>query len=195
VCSLVFEAEPSAPGAMRRPPRPRNEPLFGPGQIALALLQGAIVLGGVLGLYVWNLGQAAEDAARAAALIALVTANLTLALADVAGMQGSIVAHRRRLFWAIALAAAAALTAALLITPAADAFQLRAPTPAGLALALVVGVAAGGWRFVVPRRLAILGLRDTVPVTSGKPSAGKHPSQTAHSAASAGDPWDSGGTP
>ena len=55
VCSLVFEGEPSERHAMEKPPRPATEPLFGASQIVLGFVQGAVVLGAVLGLYVWAL--------------------------------------------------------------------------------------------------------------------------------------------
>ena len=85
VCSLVFEGEPSERHAMEKPPRPATEPLFGASQIVLGFVQGAVVLGAVLGLYVWALNAGVpEMQARASAFAALVLGNLVLAFADAA---------------------------------------------------------------------------------------------------------------
>ncbi len=73
VCSLVFESGPSDRSAMLRPPRSIKEPLFGRPQMALAAIQGAVLLIAALGMYVWALnGQLPEDQARAAGFIVLV---------------------------------------------------------------------------------------------------------------------------
>ena len=84
VCSLVFEGEPSERHAMEKPPRPATEPLFGTHRSA-RVLQGTVVLGAVLGLYVWALNAGVpEMEARAVAFVALVLGNLVLAFADAA---------------------------------------------------------------------------------------------------------------
>jgi Ca2+-transporting ATPase len=81
VCAMVFEAEPGGAEAMKHPPRRPEEPLFGPRQLGLALLQGAGVLAGVLGIYLWALDHHPEHQARGAAFLTLVAGNLILALA------------------------------------------------------------------------------------------------------------------
>ena len=145
VCSLVFEAEPSEAKSMNRPPRPRGEPLFGARQMMLAVLQGLVVLAAVLGLYVVALGAGPEDEARATALVGLVLANLTLAMADVLARSGTILDPRRRLFWAIALAATAIVAAVLFIGPLGAAFRVAPPPPGLLLVGLLTGLGAGGW--------------------------------------------------
>jgi Ca2+-transporting ATPase len=145
ICALVFEGEPSEEDAMRRPPRARDEALFGPTQLALALLQGASVLGGVFGLYAWALGQYPETQARAAAFVALVSAQLVLALADSMSRRSRLFAPHRRAFWSIAFAAAVML-AIVLATPAIGAlFSMTAPDGRLLLIALAVAAVSGGW--------------------------------------------------
>ena len=153
VCSLVFEGEPSERHAMHKPPRSRSEALFGGRQIALGVLQGAVVLVAVLGLYVWALnGGAVETEARATAFLALVLGNLVLAFADAAEPGTSFFDRRRAAFWAIGSGAALILAVALSLRPFADILRISTPSAGHLGLAVLVAVLAGGW-FGIGRRL------------------------------------------
>jgi len=153
VCAMVFEAEPGSEGAMRRPPRRRDEPLFGPAQIGLALAQGAGVLAGVLGIYAWALAQWPETEARGAAFLALVVGNLVLALADAASARGPLFAPHRKIYWMIAGLAATVLALVLSVPAMAAIFRISTPRPGLLLLALAVAVVSGGW-FGVVRRIS-----------------------------------------
>jgi Ca2+-transporting ATPase len=117
-----------------------------------AVLQGAVLLAAVLILYVWSLGQGAgEAAARTQAFIALVTGNLSLALAVASGGSRSLLDPRRVAFWIIAPAAAAVLALSVLVPTFADILRF-APLPAGQAgAAIFVGLIAGGWLSLLRR--------------------------------------------
>ena len=145
ICTMVFEAEPGGEGAMRRPPRRRDEALFGPAQIGLALLQGAGVLAGVLGVYVLALSQYPEPEARGAGFLALVVGNLILALANASSAGGRLFAPHRKIYWLIAAAAGGVLALVLAVPPFASVFRVAPPHPALLFLALAVAVVSGGW--------------------------------------------------
>ena len=144
MCSLVFEGEASDPGAMSRPPRRPDEPLFGPRQLGAALIQGALVFAGVLGLYAWALEAYPEPEARGAAFLALVIGNLALALADTASHGARMFASFRRLYWFIA--GATVMVMALVLTAPALAALFRVALPPGvlLATACTVGLVSGG---------------------------------------------------
>lgn len=152
VCAMVFEAEPGTPNAMRRPPRRRDEALFGPVQLGLAVLQGAGVLAGVLGVYVWSLGHYAEPEARGAAFLALVVGNLVLALTDASSAGGRLFAPHRKVYWFIAAAAGGVLTLVLMVPAVADIFKVAPLHMPLLMLALGVAGVSGGW-FGVARSL------------------------------------------
>jgi Ca2+-transporting ATPase len=143
-CSLVFEAEPSSAGAMRRPPRRRGETLFGPRQIWAALIQGLVLLGAVLGLYAWSLSHFPEAQARGAAFLALALGNLVLALSDSAASLNLFGRHRR-IYWAIVAFVALALAAVFCIPGPAAMFEVERPAPGLLALALAAALVGGGW--------------------------------------------------
>jgi len=145
VCALVFEGEPSDADAMTRPPRRPDEALFGPAQLALALVQGGGVLLGVFGVYAWALEAYSEPQARGAAFIALVGGNLVLALADTVSVGGRLLATHRWAYWSIAAAASSVLALVLAVPALAEVFSMALPDARLLALALLIAVMSGGW--------------------------------------------------
>lgn len=152
VCSLVFEGEPSERRAMEKPPRPAGESLFGAAQIALGLLQGAVVLASVFGLYLWALDTEIEEAqARALAFTALIVGNLVLALADSAETGTSFFDRRRLVFWVIGATAALVIAAIVYVPPLAGIFRVAPPDFGIMILAIIVATAAGGWFGLVKR--------------------------------------------
>jgi P-type Ca2+ transporter type 2C len=156
ICALVFEAEPSEAQAMTRPPRRPDEALFGPRQLGVAVAQGATILAAVFGVYVWALARDPEPAARGAAFAALVLANLVLALTDAAS-SGRLFAPHRRIFWAIAGAIAALMTAVLTVPPLAAIFRVARPDTPLLLATVATAVAAGGWLAAATRLRAAIG--------------------------------------
>ncbi|UAL08690.1 HAD-IC family P-type ATPase [Caulobacter segnis] len=150
ICALVFEAEPSEARAMRRPPRRRDEPLFGWPQVGLALVQGLVVLAGVLGVYTWSRGGYPEAQARGAAFAALVLANLVLALADAAA-SGKLLAPHRRAYWIITAAIVALLAAIMSVPSVAAIFKIAAPDPILMIVVLLTALLCGGWSAARPR--------------------------------------------
>lgn len=146
VCSLVFEGEPSERHAMEQPPRPATEPLFGTSQIVLGLLQGAVVLGAVFGLYVWTLNTGLPEVeARAVAIVALVLGNLVLALADAAEPGTSIFDRRRLAFWGIGAGAAVIVAMVLYVPPLASILRVSSPSLSWMLITVTIAVLAGGW--------------------------------------------------
>ena len=149
LCSIVFEAEPSESDAMRKPPRNAQEPLFGSAQIAVAGLRGLVLLGGVLGFYLWmNQTGASEGEARAASFIALVVGHLALAPAILAAHAPDPSTRHRLIFWVIAAGASMLLVLMLLIPELRHIMRFEIPAPLQLAAAIAVGTVAGGWSAV-----------------------------------------------
>jgi len=146
VCALVFESEPLDEGAMDAPPRRPDEMIFGWRQVGFALAQGFGVFLAVFAVYFVALRVGAPEAqARAAAFVALVIGNLTLAFADAAGSRGVVRPARRTAFWAIAGVTMLVLAAALFLPPVAALFKFASPQPALLAAAIAAALVAGGW--------------------------------------------------
>ena len=152
LCALVFENEPGDPDAMGKPPRRRDEPLFGVRQITLAGLQGLVLLVATLGLYTWmNVTGSGADASRSAAFIALVIGHLSLAL-SVSGLTGGHLFSRERvLFWVISAAAMLVLTISMTLPMMMEILRFSPLSPSVLAISLSIGIAAGGWFGVIAR--------------------------------------------
>jgi magnesium-transporting ATPase (P-type) len=153
VCSLVFESERSEKTSMSVPPRAAGETLFGTKDVALGILQGVVILGAVLALYVSALSAGMSDSeARASAFVALVIGNLSLALSDAASAGTSLFDRHRIAFWSIGAAAVLVLAACLTVPALARILRFSLGDPAHLLFAAGVGLAAGSW-FGVIRRL------------------------------------------
>ncbi|MBK8839678.1 MAG: cation-translocating P-type ATPase [Hyphomonadaceae bacterium] len=152
VCSLVFESEPSDRSAMLRPPRSIKEPLFGKPQMMLAIVQGAVLLTAVLGIYVWALHNGlSENQARAAGFMVLVIGNLVLALANASGSATQLFDPRHNIFWGVGAVAVVVLVGTLTIPFLSEIFRVEAPDGAIIALCVMTAVIAGGWYGIARR--------------------------------------------
>ena len=146
LCALVFESEPGDPDAMRKPPRKRDEPVFGLRQIIPAALQGSVLLAATLGLYGWlNQVGSGTEVARAAAFTALVIGHLSLALSVSAAEGGRLFTRERALFWAIGGAAAVVLILSLGLPVLREILRFAPPPSWALLTAIATGLIAGGW--------------------------------------------------
>ncbi len=82
-CSMIFEAEPEEADVMKRKPRNPKEKLFNGRMIAISLLQGAVVLATVFGVYAYAImNKQGENEARALAFTTLIIANLGLIMTN-----------------------------------------------------------------------------------------------------------------
>ena len=136
--------EVSEQGAMRRPPRSPGEPLFGPLDIAWAMVHGLVLLAAVLGLYIWASQGHTPEEARGAAVAALLIGNLALALSDTSAPSSGLFSGSRIAFWTITLAAMAALGALLFAPGLSGIFHVSPPTLPLHAAAVACGLAGGG---------------------------------------------------
>lgn len=142
-CTLVFENEPAAPGAMLRPPRDAQAPLFTPAALAGTLAMGLGPLLGVALAYGWALGALAPAQARAFGFTTLVFANLSLILVNRAAgatLFGSL-RQPNQILWLVVAAALGLLALALYVPWLAALFQFAALAPALVAGAAVIGLA------------------------------------------------------
>jgi Ca2+-transporting ATPase len=145
-CSIAFEAEPSEKGAMRRPPRPPQAPLFDARMLASSLAAGATLLAAVFAACALAIfAGRAEAEVRAVVFAAIVCGNLSL-----------IFVHRSRerlllevlrapnpALWAITGGALGALALAIYWPPAAAIFRFAPLAGADLLLAALAGVLGG----------------------------------------------------
>jgi Ca2+-transporting ATPase len=116
-----------------------------------AALQGLVILLGVLALYVCAVATLTVEQARGAAFIALVVANLTLALVGAVGAEGRILDPERRIYWIIAGVLMVVLAMVVASPWLADIFHLAAPSTQYLLLAIGVGLVSGAWHWPLLR--------------------------------------------
>jgi Ca2+-transporting ATPase len=144
VCSIVFEAEREEGDTMRRPPRDPAAPLVTGGFALWSLLQGALVLVLVAGLFVMALRQGLpEQDARSLAFAALVAANLGLVLVNRTHGASIFAAFGRSnaaLWWVVG-ATAAILAGVILVPTARDLFHFGPLHADDIAVALGSGIA------------------------------------------------------
>jgi Ca2+-transporting ATPase len=156
ICSIVLEAEPAERDSMRRPPRPRDEPILARRSLLWGLAQGVSALLAILGLYVWALGQGMSvDAARGIAFSGLIAANVFLVLVNRAWGSAPFRGFLRPnpALFAVVAAAGVALGLVLYVPVLERLFHFDAPAPPMLLLALGIGVASVVWfEFLKPLR-------------------------------------------
>jgi Ca2+-transporting ATPase len=151
-CAIVFEAEPEAPDLMSRPPRPRKEHLLSARIFGVAVLQGGVILAGVLWI-AWQALQFGrhEDTVRALAITALILANILLILVNRSWTQPAwkSLAARNVSFWIISAAVTVALIAIFSIPAVRDAFKFSALNWTQLGWCILASVVVVGWFEVV----------------------------------------------
>jgi Ca2+-transporting ATPase len=119
--SVAFEREAEEPGAMRRPPRPRGEPLLSVPLLTRIALAGSFTAITALAAMAWHPGDA--DHVRWLAYTALVMGQLVRAYANRSVSQ-SIFNLRLNGFLALACLIGAVIQVAIpFVTPLADAFR------------------------------------------------------------------------
>jgi Ca2+-transporting ATPase len=117
-CSTVFEAEHEEKDVMKRKPRGKNDPVFGVRPVIISLLQGLVVLGIVLAVFVFS-GKlnAGENEARTMAFLTVVISNLCLILTNLSWTRSvfEIIRDPNPAMWWVISGASALITAVLLI--------------------------------------------------------------------------------
>ena len=154
-CTIVFEAERSEDGAMDRPPRDPNEPLFNLRMLGASLVLGVTMLASVFAVYWWMLQAGrSESEIRAAGFAAIVIGNLALILS--ARSRARTILQTLRLpnpaLWWIFGGALAALLAAIYIAPMAALFRFAPLSAPDFGLAVLAGVAGVAWLEVWKQR-------------------------------------------
>ncbi len=158
-CSIVFEAEASDEGAMQRPPRDPQEPLFNFGMLGVSLALGCSALVSVLLVYWWAVGAGRDEGElRALGFAAIVFANVAMIHATRSRdltMLGSLRRPNAALWW-VTGGTLAALPAVIYVPSVASIFRFAPLTLGDFAVAAAAGVAGVLWyeiyKLLRPRR-------------------------------------------
>ena len=147
-CSIVFESEKEEAGAMKRPPRGKDEGLFIRRTLALSLLQGFVVLAVVMVIYVSALSRGfAEPEVRALTFTTIVAANLCLILTNRSWSDNLLTSLRtpnRALFWVFA-GTIASLLLVLYVPVLQDLFRFGSLSLPDLGTCLAAGAISVVW--------------------------------------------------
>ena len=125
VCSVVLEAEPAHADTMRRAPRPRDASLFGSRVVLLGLVQGAVLLAGVLLVDVLARSHLTAEQTRALTFTTLALGAIGLVFANRSGAARlrDVFALHNVALWAIAAAGVLLLAAIMALAPLRSAFH------------------------------------------------------------------------
>ncbi len=143
-CSLVFEADDAGPGIMRRPPRPREQPLLPRRRFFVAVLQGSTALAACAAVLFFTHPSHSTEAVRAMTFTTLVVSVVVMVLTNRA--QGLRVSGRRNAaaLWLV-LGTLALLALVLLVPAVRGLFRFAALDAVDLAIAVGAGLASCGW--------------------------------------------------
>jgi Ca2+-transporting ATPase len=147
-CSIVFEAEPAAANTMKMMPRLPSKALFSRDLIFLSLVQGLVVFGIVLGVFLISLyrGQG-EREARTLTFTTLIFANIGLILVNRSWSRTIIEGVRapnKALWWVIA-GAMLVLVIVLYVRFVRDLFRFSVLHPLDLAICMGAGMVSIAW--------------------------------------------------
>jgi Ca2+-transporting ATPase len=116
VCSVAFESEQEEKGIMNRPPRNPNKRFFGWRRIGFSLLQGAMLLGMVITVYILSIHEGHSDGeVRAIAFSSLIIGNIFLILTNLSKTRSFISVIRERNIAAMTILGAAIILLFLII--------------------------------------------------------------------------------
>ncbi|MBK9450982.1 MAG: cation-translocating P-type ATPase [Bacteroidetes bacterium] len=91
VCSIAFESENEEKGIMERPPRNKDEMFFGGKRIFQSAIKGLLLMGMVLGVYLFSRGEGhSEKEIRAITFSALIIGNIFLIVAQLSRTRSFI---------------------------------------------------------------------------------------------------------
>jgi Ca2+-transporting ATPase len=147
-CSVAFEAEDAEPDIMERPPRPPDQPLFSSRLLLLSLMQGLVVLGIVLAIFMvqWRRGRNAEEA-RTLTFATLIVANLSLILTNRSWSRMIVETfrERNRSLWAVVVLALVFLVVVIYVPFLRNLFHFSMLHPDDFGIALGAGLAGIAW--------------------------------------------------
>jgi Ca2+-transporting ATPase len=147
-CSVVFEAETEEADIMKRPPRDPKAALFGRRELWLALVQGAIVMVVVVGVFgiALHRGQGEADS-RTLTFTTFMVANLGLIFTNRSRSGGGLASLKRknRALWWVTAGAIAFLALVIYVPGLRDLFRFAPLHVLDVVLCVTAGVLSVVW--------------------------------------------------
>ena len=151
VSAIVFQAEPASADIMNRPPRDPAAPLLPRAAVIRSAVSGAMLAVASFAMYWWFWPSLGEAQARALSLIVLIAGYQALVFAERLALPALAVERipRTLVFWTVWAASAVSLLLILYIPAAAQMFRVEHPAGVHVAVAILLGVLAVGWRLLL----------------------------------------------
>ena len=151
VSAIVFQAEPASADIMKRPPRDPAAPLLPRAAVIRSAVSGAMLAVASFAMYWWHWQSLGEAQARASSLIMLLAGYQTLIFAERLALPALAVERipRTLVFWTVWAASAVSLVLILYIPAAAQMFRVEHSPGVHVAVAILLGVLAVGWRLLL----------------------------------------------
>jgi Ca2+-transporting ATPase len=147
-CSVVFEAEQEEPGIMLRPPRSPAKSLLDKKTMLIALVQGFVVLGTVLAIYLAAVSKDLDEPAiRTLTFVTIVIANIALICTNRSWTESIIRTLRRpnKAFWWVIGGTLIFLAAAVSLPVLQNIFQFSQVPLAYLTICIASGLLSVLW--------------------------------------------------
>jgi len=147
-CSIVFEAEPAESHIMRRPPRKKNEHLFGKRILLISLVQGLVVMLATLAVLAYTLSSGVSaETARTLTFATVVIGNIGLILVNRSWQHSILNAprSRNRALWWVVVGAFSFLILALTLPFMHEVFHFAPVTASQFALSALAGLGSVVW--------------------------------------------------
>ena len=147
-CSIIYENEPIETNLMTEKPRPFTETFFNLHELTTSIIQGLMITGGTIGIYLYAVGQGySEDLTRTMVFITLISANIFLTLINRSFYYSifTTLSYKNYLIPLI-IGLTVIITALLLyVDPLTAFFKFQHPGPAQLGLAIATGFVCTMW--------------------------------------------------
>ena len=147
-CSIVFEAEQEEPDIMRQPPRDPEEHILDRRTVAIALIQGFVVLGIAFSIYVYGMMRGlSADELRTLSFVTVVVANIALIFTNRSWTESIVSISRKpnKAFWLVTAGTVFFLAAVLFLPELRSLFQFAPVSPGFLLLCILGGMLTVGW--------------------------------------------------
>jgi Ca2+-transporting ATPase len=150
VSAIVFQAEPASADIMNRPPRDPAAPLLPRAAVMRSAVSGALLALASVAVYWWCWPTIGEAQARALSLIVLIAGYQTLVFAERLALPALAVERvpRTVVFWTVWAGSLVSLALILHLPAASRMFSVAHPAGVPVAVAVLLGVLAVGWRLL-----------------------------------------------
>ncbi len=147
-CSVIFENEPIEKNAMQQPPRPFTTTFFKWSELGVSVLQGLVILGGLLVTYQYAVQTGSNEAVtRTMVFVSLITANIFLTLVN-RSFHYSIITtagYPNKLVWGIIASTILLSGLILYINPLCAFFEFEHINRRLLTISILIGIASVTW--------------------------------------------------